>query len=94
MTTGDNALAVAAFVVGIFSVVGLAILGPVAIFLAGRALRSLDADPTAPQESRGLAVAARVLGIIGTVILVLAVVAVVVLVVVVLGRGLADAARP
>lgn len=67
---------IVAFVLGIFSVFGLWVLGPVAIVVATGALRRIDAGEV-PPGSRGLAVAARVLGIIGTVLLGVAVLVVV-----------------
>ncbi len=69
-----NTQAVVAFVLGIFSVFGLWVLGPVAIVVANRALRKVESGEI-PPSSRGLAVVGRVLGIIGTVLLVLAAVA-------------------
>lgn len=68
--------AVVAFVVGIVSVVAIWLLGPVAIVLANRALRAIDAGEV-PPDQRTLAVVARVLGISGTVLFGLGVVAVV-----------------
>lgn len=80
--TAADTQSVVAFVLGIFSVFGIWLLGPVAIYVANGALRRIDAGEVAP-GSRTLAVVARVLGIIGTVLLVLGVLAVVVFVLVV-----------
>ena len=77
VTNARSGPAVAAFVVGILSVVALWPLGPVAIVLANRALRAVDAGEV-PADQRTLAVVGRVLGIVGTVLLGLAVVVVVV----------------
>jgi len=60
--------AIVAFVLGIFSVVMIPLLGPVAIVVANGVLRKV-ATGEIPVESRGLATAGRVLGIIGTVFL-------------------------
>jgi len=73
---GSDSQAIVAFVLGIFSVVMLPVLGPVAIVVANRTLRKVETGEI-PPESRGLATAGRVLGIIGTVLLGLAVLAVV-----------------
>ncbi|GIV06064.1 MAG: hypothetical protein KatS3mg016_1639 [Fimbriimonadales bacterium] len=57
-------------VLGILSIVCLPILGPVAWIMGNNALKELDqgfGDPNA----RGLVVAGRILGIIGTVLLIL-----------------------
>lgn len=57
-------------ILGILSIVCLPILGPVAWIMGNNALKELDqgfGDPNA----RGLVVAGRILGIIGTVLLVL-----------------------
>ncbi len=76
LPVAGSTAAVVAFVLGIFSVVGLPFLGPVAWILARRVLRDIDrADPSVG-SNRGLAIAAKVLGIIGTVFLVLAVIVV------------------
>lgn len=76
VTNARTGPAVAAFVVGIFSVVAVWPLGPVAIVLANRALRAVDAGEV-PPDQRTLAVVAKVLGIIGTVLLGLAVVVII-----------------
>jgi uncharacterized membrane protein len=57
-------------ILGILSIVCLPILGPVAWIMGNNALKELDqgfGDPNA----RGLVVAGRILGIIGTVLLIL-----------------------
>ncbi|GAA1879716.1 DUF4190 domain-containing protein [Lapillicoccus jejuensis] len=77
VTNARTGPAVAAFVVGVFSVVAVWPLGPLAIVLANRALRAVDAGEV-PADQRTLAVVGRVLGIVGTVLLGLAVVALVV----------------
>lgn len=76
VTNARSGPAVAAFVVGILSVVALWPLGPVAIVLANRALRAVDAGQV-PPEQRTLAVVGRILGIIGTVLLALGIIVVV-----------------
>ncbi|MEP6799778.1 MAG: DUF4190 domain-containing protein [Lapillicoccus sp.] len=84
LPVSGNTAAMAAFILGIFSVVGFPFLGPVAWILARRALRDIDRADRSGASNRGLAVAAKVLGIIGTVFLVLVVIGLVVVVVVVL----------
>ena len=73
----DHQGALIAFILGIFSVVGFAVVGPVAWIMASKALTEMD-RPNAPvYTNRGLAVAAKVLGIIGTIFLALSMVAIV-----------------
>lgn len=57
-------------VLGILSIVCIPLLGPVAWVMGNNALRELDQGFGDP-NSRGLVVAGRILGIIGTVLLVL-----------------------
>jgi uncharacterized membrane protein YjgN (DUF898 family) len=57
-------------VLGILSIVCLPILGPVAWIMGNNALKELDQGFGNP-SSRGLVVAGRILGIIGTVLLIL-----------------------
>ena len=78
----DHPRVLIAFILGIFSVVGFAVVGPVAWIMASRALKEMDRPGAPVYTNRGLAVAAKVLGIIGTIFLVLTIIAVTVLVVV------------
>lgn len=89
----DHQGATIAFILGIFSVVGFAFLGPVAWVMANRALKDMAPSVGTTHQNRSggtsyrngsLAVAAKVLGIIGTIFLILAVVAVIVGTIVVL----------
>lgn len=57
-------------VLGILSIVCIPLLGPVAWVMGNNALRELDQGFGDP-NSRGLVVAGRILGIIGTVLLIL-----------------------
>jgi len=57
-------------VLGILSIVCIPLLGPVAWIMGNKALQELDQGFGDP-NSRGLVVAGRILGIIGTVLLVL-----------------------
>ncbi len=75
-STASSGQATVAFVLGVFSVVGLWLLGPVAIVVANGALRKVETGEI-PAGSRGLAVVGRILGIIGTVFLALAILAVI-----------------
>jgi uncharacterized membrane protein len=67
---GGSTNATLILVLGILSIVCIPLLGPVAWIMGNNALKELDqgfGDPNA----RGLVVAGRILGIIGTVLLVL-----------------------
>lgn len=76
MTDGgytEGSQAVTALVVGILGLVLCQVLGPVAWYLGSQEISAIDAGRR-PPENRGMAVAGRVLGIIGTVFLAIAVV--------------------
>jgi uncharacterized membrane protein YjgN (DUF898 family) len=62
--------AVLALVVAIVGLVTFQIISPVAWVLANREIQAIDAGLRNP-ENRGMAVAAKVIGIIGTVVLLL-----------------------
>lgn len=76
----DHPNAIIAFILGIFSVVAFPLVGPVAWILASKALHEIDRPNGTVYTNRGLAVAGKVLGIIGTVFLVLIIIAIVVFV--------------
>lgn len=78
----DHQGAVVAFILGVFSVVGFVIVGPVAWILASKALKQIDGADGSVYTNRGLAVAGKVLGIIGTLFLVLTVVGLIAFVVI------------
>ncbi|WP_295698170.1 hypothetical protein [Lapillicoccus sp.] len=89
----DHQGATIAFILGILSVVGFAFLGPVAWIMASKAIKEMGPSVGITYENRtggisyrnrNLAVAAKVLGIIGTIFLILAVIAIIVFVVVVM----------
>ena len=83
----DHPGAIIAFILGIFSVVGFAVVGPVAWIMANKALKEMgpsvgttyrNRSGGVTYRNRNLAVAAKVLGIIGTIFLILVIIAVVV----------------
>ena len=61
---------------GLLSVIGLTILGPFGWYYGNKVVNEIDRDPRA-YSNRGLAMAGKVLGIIGTVMLAFIVVLVV-----------------
>lgn len=63
---------VVVLVLGILSVVGVAICGPIAWYLGNKAIAEVDANPMAYSD-RGTLNAGRIMGIIGTVLLALGV---------------------
>lgn len=67
---GGSSNATLILVLGILSIVCIPLLGPVAWIMGNNALRELDQGFGDP-NTRGLVVAGRILGIIGTVLLVL-----------------------
>ena len=81
----EHGTATAVFVLGVLSVVGLPVFGPVAWVLGRRVLREIDASVDGVYRNRGLARVGMVLGIIGTALLVLIVVGVTTAVVVLVG---------
>jgi hypothetical protein len=74
--TVEHPQATLAFVLGLLSVIGLTILGPFGWYYGNKVVNEIDRDPRA-YNNRGLAMAGKVLGIIGTVMLALIVVLVV-----------------
>ncbi len=66
---------------GLLSVLGLTILGPFGWYYGNKVVAEIDRDPR-EFANRGIAMAGKVLGIIGTVFLTLTVLAIVVLIVV------------
>ncbi|GAB3116978.1 hypothetical protein GCM10027055_27530 [Janibacter alkaliphilus] len=67
----SHSLALASLVIGIFGIISLPVLGPVAWVLANQALQQIDAAPPGAWTNREHAVAGRMLGMIGTALLVL-----------------------
>jgi Mn2+/Fe2+ NRAMP family transporter len=78
--TVEHPRATLAFVLGLLSVLGLTILGPFGWYLGNKVVAEIDRDPRT-YANRGIAMAGKVLGIIGTVFLALTVALVVALVV-------------
>jgi Domain of unknown function (DUF4190) len=74
--TVEHPQATLAFVLGLLSVIGLTILGPFGWYYGNKVVNEIDRDPRA-YNNRGLAMAGKVLGIIGTVMLAFIVVLVV-----------------
>lgn len=66
--TVEHPQATLAFVLGLLSVIGLTILGPFGWYYGNKVVNEIDRDPRA-YNNRGLAMAGKVLGIIGTVML-------------------------
>ena len=79
--TVEHPQATLAFVLGLLSVLGLSILGPFGWYYGNKVVAEIDRDPR-EFANRGIAMAGKVLGIIGTVFLTLTVLAIVVLIVV------------
>ena len=79
--TVEHPQATLAFVLGLLSVLGLSILGPFGWYYGNKVVAEIDRDPR-EYANRGIAMAGKVLGIIGTVFLSLAVLAVVALIVI------------
>jgi hypothetical protein len=79
--TVEHPRATLAFVLGLLSVLGLTILGPFGWYYGNKVVAEIDRDPR-EFANRGIAMAGKVLGIIGTVFLTLTVLAIVVLIVV------------
>ena len=71
--TVEHPQATLAFVLGLLSVIGLTILGPFGWYYGNKVVKEIDRDPRA-YSNRGLAMAGKVLGIIGTVFLALGIV--------------------
>ena len=67
----SHSLALASLVIGIFGIISLPVLAPVAWVLANQALQQIDAAPPGAWTNREHAVAGRILGLIGTALLVL-----------------------
>lgn len=70
--TVEHPQATLAFVLGLLSVLGLTILGPFGWYYGNKVVAEIDRDPR-EFNNRGLAMAGKVLGIIGTVFLALTV---------------------
>ena len=70
----EHPQATLAFVLGLLSILGLTILGPFGWYVGNKVVREIDRDGR-EFTNRGLAMAGKVLGIIGTVFLVLGVLA-------------------
>ena len=87
----EGSQAVTALVVGILGLVLCQVLGPVAWYLGNQEISAIDGGRR-PPENRGMAVAARVLGIIGTVFLAIAVVVGIVVLAVVIIAALSETA--
>ena len=68
----DHPQAVLAFVLGIMSVAGLMVLGPVAWVVGRNVVRDIDAEPGV-YRNRGVALAGMIMGIVGTAFLALAI---------------------
>jgi len=79
--TIEHPQATLAFVLGLLSVIGLTILGPFGWYYGNKVVAEIDRDPR-EFNNRGIAMAGKVLGIIGTVFLSLIVLAFVVLIVI------------
>lgn len=78
--TVEHPRATLAFVLGLLAVLGLTILGPFGWYWGNRVVAEIDRDPR-PYSNRGIAMAGKVLGIIGTVFLILTVLLIVAVVV-------------
>ena len=76
----EHPQATLAFVLGLLSVLGLTILGPFGWYIGNRVVGEIDRDGR-EFANRGIAMAGKVLGIIGTVFLILSVLAVVAIIV-------------
>lgn len=63
-------------ILGILSIACVQLLGPFAWVMGNKAIREIDANPTA-YSNRGIVQAGRICGIIGTVLLVVVVIAVI-----------------
>jgi hypothetical protein len=70
--TVEHPQATLAFVLGLLSVLGLTILGPLGWYYGNKVVAQIDQDPR-EYNNRGIAMAGKVLGIIGTVFLALTV---------------------
>ena len=70
--TVEHPQATLAFVLGLLSVLGLTILGPFGWYYGNKVVAQIDEDPR-KYNNRGIAMAGKVLGIIGTVFLALTV---------------------
>ena len=68
--TIEHPQATLAFVLGLLSVLGLTILGPFGWYYGNKVVAQIDQDPR-EYNNRGIAMAGKVLGIIGTVFLAL-----------------------
>jgi hypothetical protein len=66
--TVEHPQATLAFVLGLLSVLGLTILGPFGWYYGNKVIAQIDQDPR-EYNNRGIAMAGKVLGIIGTVFL-------------------------
>ena len=64
----QSSRAVVAVVLGVLGIICCGLLAPVAWYLAGEELKSIDAGRL-PENNRGMAQVAKILGIIGTIIL-------------------------
>jgi hypothetical protein len=76
----EHPQATLAFVLGLLSVLGLTVLGPFGWYIGNRVVGEIDRDGR-EFANRGIAMAGKVLGIIGTVFLILSVLAVVAIIV-------------
>jgi hypothetical protein len=79
--TVEHPQATLAFVLGLLSVLGLTILGPFGWYMGNKIVNEIDRDGRI-YRNRGLAMAGKVLGIIGTVFLGLTVLAVILVIVI------------
>ena len=70
--TVEHPQATLAFVLGLLSVLGLTILGPFGWYYGNKVVAQIDQDPR-EYNNRGIAMAGKVLGIIGTIFLALTV---------------------
>jgi len=92
--TVEHPQATLAFVLGLLSVIGLTILGPFGWYYGNKIVNEIDRDPRA-YSNRGLAMAGKVLGIIGTVMLAFIVVLVIgVIIVAVLASTTSSSTTP
>ena len=85
----EGSQAVTVLVVGILGLVLCQVLAPVAWYLGNQEISAIDTGRR-PPENRGMAVAGRVLGIIGTVFLAIAVVVGIVVLAVVIIAALSE----
>lgn len=74
MSSQRSSNATIILVLGILSLICCGLLGPVAWIMGNNALRDIDAGLGNPND-RGLVVAGRILGIIGTVLMILGIIA-------------------